>query len=98
MDKDKQITPFNKEFAELQERSELVNSTMNTITKEFSQVELLVSKIIELARYPDFRATQIAEEFNEIMNKFDSFDNVNKRYTVYFLMDFLNHLLVDGEE
>lgn len=92
------IKNYEDEFVELQESSSFVEMKKDEVDSARRKVELLVSQMIDLARYPDFRATQIADQFNEIMNKFDSFDEVDKRFTVYFLMDFLNHVLLDGED
>lgn len=93
-----EIAKYNEEFEELQDNSSFVELKKDEIDSARRKVELLVSQMIDLARFPDFRATQIADQFNEVMHKFDSFDDVDKRCTVYFLLDFMNHVLLDGED
>jgi len=96
-----EIVPYSAEFAKWQESirvNEFKNRELEKFNAQQRQVELLASKMIELCRYPDFRASQIFERFNEIMQTFDAFDDISKRETLYYLMDFLNHFLSEGDE
>ena len=97
---DKSVIPYSKEFAKFQENLnsiEFLESQKQSLETDVRQVELLVSKMIELARFPDFRADQIFEQFNNVTQTFENFDDGNKRLTMYYLLDFLHQTMYDEE-
>lgn len=99
IDEDKRVIPYHSEYMK---HNRFLESCFRNITEEVEaserKVDLLTSKMIDLARYPDFTTGNVAEHFNEVMSGFDSMTESEKRLVIYLLLGFLNNMYFDTTE
>lgn len=99
MEKDKEIVLYDKEFINnVKSIEKFTKDKKLELRERDSHVNLLVSRMIDFSRYPDFKSMNVAEQFNEIMSKFDDFNDEDKRLVVYLLLNYLNSMFLENSE